>query len=42
MIINNEKNPAFDSIFSFDDKTLQEVIPKFDISFLYHIYFILQ
>ena len=30
-ITNNEKNPVFDSIFSFDANTLQEVIPKFEI-----------
>lgn len=33
-IIINEKNPAFDLIFSFDPKTLQEVMAKFEISFL--------
>ena len=34
-IIINEKNPAFDLIFSFDPKTLQEVMAKFEISFLF-------
>ena len=34
-IIINEKNPAFDLIFSFAPKTLQEVMAKFEISFLY-------
>jgi len=33
-IIIKEKNPGFDLIFSFELKTLQDVIPKFEISFL--------
>ena len=32
-IIIKEINPAFDSIFSFDPKTLHEVTPKFETSF---------
>ena len=34
-IINNKKNPAFDLIFSVEPKTLQEVTPKFETSFLF-------
>ena len=36
-IINNKKNPAFDSIFSLDANTLQDVIPKFENSDLLFI-----
>ena len=34
MNISNKKNPAFDTMFSFDVNTLHEVIPIFDIPFL--------
>ena len=34
IMINNKKNPAFDSIFSLEDKTLHEVTFKLEISIL--------
>ena len=33
-IIIKEKNPGFDLIFSFEPKTLHDVMPKLEISFL--------
>ena len=33
-ITNNKKNPVLDFMFSFEDKTLHEVIPKFETNIL--------